>query len=151
MENYKYFGYGYFDKVEEAVPNVPLTFYMFHIMVIIGGYLLAFIALMLFLAYKKPELLAGNKWIHYVTMLSIPLVWLCSEAGWATAECGRQPWLIEGLMPSKAAISAIPTASVILTFVLFAVIFTGLLAAEIGILLRQISKHSKEDICSPEV
>ena len=43
-KNYKYFGYGYFDNVEEALPNVPITFYMFHLMVILGGFLLAVIA-----------------------------------------------------------------------------------------------------------
>ncbi len=149
--NYKYFGYGYFDNVEEALPNVPITFYMFHIMVALGGLLLAVIALVLLLAYKKQDLLVNNRWIQLLCMLSIPLVWICSEAGWATAECGRQPWLIEGLMPAKAAVSAIPTASVIITFVLFAIIFTGLLAAELSIMVRQIDKHSKEDICSPEV
>ena len=148
--NYKYFGYGYFDNVEEALPNVPITFYMFHLMVILGGFLLAVIALVLLLVYKKQDLLVNNRWIQLLCMLSVPLVWLCSEAGWATAECGRQPWLIEGLMPAKAAVSAIPTTSVIITFVLFAIIFTGLLAAELSIMVRQIDKHSKEDICSPE-
>ena len=148
--NYKYFGYGYFDNVEEALPNVPITFYMFHLMVILGGFLLAVIALVLVLVYKKQDLLVNNRWIQLLCMLSVPLVWLCSEAGWATAECGRQPWLIEGLMPAKAAVSAIPTTSVIITFVLFAIIFTGLLAAELSIMVRQIDKHSKEDICSPE-
>ena len=54
-------------------------------------------------------------------------------------------------MPAKAAISAIPATSVIITFVLFAVLFTALLAAELSIMMRQISKHSKEDILSPEV
>ena len=148
--NYKYFGYGYFDNVEEALPNVPITFYMFHLMVILGGFLLAVIALVLLLVYKKQDLLVNNRWIQLLCMLSVPLVWLCSEAGWATAECGRQPWLIQGLMPAKAAVSAIPTTSVIITFVLFAIIFTGLLAAELSIMVRQIDKHSKEDICSPE-
>ena len=151
MKNYEFFGYGYFDSVDEAIPNVPITFYMFHLMVILGGYLLAMLAASLFLAYKKQSWLLGNKLVHLVGMVSIPLVWLCSEAGWAVAECGRQPWLIEGLMPAKAAISAIPATSVIITFVLFAVLFTALLAAELSIMMRQISKHSKEDILSPEV
>lgn len=87
-----------------------------------------------------------SKLMQWLAITSIPLVWICSEAGWVTAEVGRQPWIIEGLMPTQAAISDITTSSVQITFFLFAIVFTGLLIAEISIMLRQISKESKKDI-----
>ena len=143
-ENYRYFGYGYLDSPEDAVPPVGITFTAFHIMVLLGGYLTLFIIVALFLAYKKKSLLE-KPWVLWICMLTVPLVWICSEAGWVTAEVGRQPWIIESIMPVRAAVSDIPTGSVIATFVMFAVVFTAFLAAEIGIMLRQISKGSKID------
>ena len=69
-------------------------------------------------------------------------MWVCSEAGWAVAEVGRQPWTVQDLLPTKAAISEIQSGSVILTFWLFAIIFTVLLIAEVSIMLKQINKRS---------
>ena len=145
-KDFKYFGYGYFDSPQEAVPDIPLTFYSFHIMVILGGYFLLFYIVVLLLIYKKRNIVEGNKLLHCIAMISIPLVWICSEAGWVVAEVGRQPWVIEGLMPARAAISNIPASSVMVTFTLFAIIFTGLLIAEISIMTKYISRKSKENI-----
>ncbi|MDE6393759.1 MAG: cytochrome ubiquinol oxidase subunit I [Duncaniella sp.] len=137
--NYPYFGYGYLNSPEEAVPPVGITFYSFHIMVLAGGYLLLFILVALWSGYKRISLW-DKRWWQWVAMLSVAVVWICSEAGWITAEVGRQPWIIQDLMPARAAISAIPACSVILTFWLFAAVFTALLAAEAVIMVKQIRK-----------
>lgn len=142
---YPYFGYGYFESVEQAVPPVALTFYSFHIMVALGGYLLLFFAVMLFVAYRKSALLA-KPWLNWVAILSIPLVWICSQSGWIVAEVGRQPWTIQDILPVNAAISSVESSSVQFTFWMFAVLFTVLLAAEISIMLRQISRTRGYDI-----
>ena len=78
------------------------------------------------------------------------MVWLTSEAGWIVAEMGRQPWTIEGLLPCKAAVSAIPSGSVQLTFWMFVVVFIGLIGADISILSREIAKASRRDLLAPE-
>ncbi len=144
-EYYPYFGYGYLDSVEEAVPPVGMTFYSFHIMVIFGGWLLCFFALVLLAAYWRPRWY-DSQWLPILAFLTVPLVWVCSEAGWITAEVGRQPWIIQDIMPNKAAISAISASSVITTFWLFAVVFTIFLVAEMSIMWRQIVKGSKMKI-----
>ncbi len=143
-ENYRYFGYGYLDTPEEAIPPVAVTFYTFHLMVTFGGYLLLFIVAMLVLAYKKPAILE-KRWLQWVGMLSIAAVYVCSQCGWLTAEFGRQPWIIQDIMPTKAAVSSISTSTVVITFSMFAILFTLLLVAEVGIMVRQISKGSKTD------
>ncbi len=79
-------------------------------------------------------------------MLSIVIVWICSQAGWITAEVGRQPWVIQDILPTRAAISDIAASSVITTFFMFAVVFTVLLIAEMSIMATQINKYSKENI-----
>ena len=142
-ENYPYFGYGYLENADEAVPPVGLTFYSFHIMVLAGGALLVVLLAGLWGAYKRPGLWQ-QRWWQWVTMLSVALVWICSEAGWVTAEVGRQPWIIQDLMPARAAISAIPAGSVIITFWLFAAVFTALLAAEAVIMVKYINSATRK-------
>lgn len=142
---FRYFGYGYFDNPSQAVPPIALSFYSFRIMVIGGGYLLLFFIVMLFFAYKK-ETHLEKAWLHWVGLLSIPVVWIVSEAGWVVAEMGRQPWVIQDLMPTRAAVSAVTSSSVQITFWMFAVIFAALLIAEISIMVREISRASKQEI-----
>ena len=79
-------------------------------------------------------------------LLNIPVVWICSQSGWITAEVGRQPWIIQDLMPTRAAISDITASSVQITFWMFVVLFTGLLVAEVCIMLKVIGRRSKEEL-----
>lgn len=139
------FGYGYFEKAEQAVPPVDLTFYSFHIMVAAGGWLLLIFVVFLWLSYKSEKTLE-NKLLCFCGMLSVAIVWVCSQAGWIVAEVGRQPWVVQDLMSTSTAISEIPSSSVQLTFWIFAALFTALLIAEISIMLRYISTASKSDI-----
>lgn len=143
--DFKDFGYGYLASPEAAVPPVALTFYSFHIMVALGGYLMFFFIVVLALCYRGIPVLE-KPWMQWICIISIPLVWICSQAGWVTAEVGRQPWTIQDLLPVGAAISDIPASSVQLTFWIFAGIFTLMLAAEISIMLRFLNKASKSDI-----
>ena len=147
-ENFKYFGYSYLSSPEAAIPPVGMTFYSFRIMVMAGGYLLLLFVVLLFLSYRKTQYLE-KPWLNWVGILSIAVVWICSQAGWIVAEVGRQPWVIQDLMPTNAAISDIPASSVQITFWIFAAIFTGLLIAEISIMLRYIAASSKNDIENP--
>lgn len=137
------FGFGYFDSPYDIVPPVQTTFYTFHVMALLGGYLAAFFIAALLVAFPRNRWLR-HKWILWIGILSVPLVWICSECGWITAEVGRQPWIIQDAMPTKAAISFISPASVKLTFWLFAIVFTLLLAAEAAIMVRVIGAKQKE-------
>ena len=140
--NYEYFGYGYIDSVEQLIPHVPFVFYSFHIMIILGGYFLLFFIFILVLSYK--EKLQNLKWVLWIAVLTIPLGYVCLESGWIVAEMGRQPWVIQDIMPTFAAISNIEVASVQTTFWMFAVLFTVLLIAEVGIMLKQIKKGTEQ-------
>ncbi len=136
--NIDYFGYGYIKDAEDLVPNIPLNFYAFRIMVILGGYFVVFFLVILYLAYKKD--LSKIKWMHWVALLTIPLGYIAGQTGWIVAECGRQPWAIVDMLPTSAAVSRLDTSSVQTTFFIFLVLFTVLLIAEIGIMLREIKK-----------
>ena len=73
-------------------------------------------------------------------LCSIPLVYMAGQAGWIVAEVGRQPWVIEGLLPTKAAVSSVSVGAVHTTVFLFVAIFTLFLAIEIRILLKAIQQ-----------
>jgi cytochrome d ubiquinol oxidase subunit I len=139
-ENFEYFGYGYYfgRDPHELIPPIKLSFYAFHIMVALGGYFLMFFALILFLILKKK--IDNNKWVLRAAIWTIPLAYVASEAGWVVAEVGRQPWVIQDLMPAIAAVSKIDSSNVMITFFLFLAVFTSLLIAEIKIMLSQIKK-----------
>jgi cytochrome d ubiquinol oxidase subunit I len=140
--NFAYFGYGYLQSPEEAVPNVSLTFYSFRIMVIFGFYfILLFIVVLYF--YSKNQL-QEKRWLQYIMLWTIPVVYLAGQAGWVVAEIGRQPWVIQDLLPTRAAVSMIETTSIQITFWLFAALFTALLIAEVMIMTRQIKLGPKD-------
>ena len=133
---FKYFGYGYFTNPDDLIPNVPFVFYSFRLMVMIGLWFILLMSMMLFFSIR------GNihklKWLLWAALLSLPLAYIAGETGWIVAEMGRQPWAIQDLLPVMAAVSNIDSGSVIVTFVLFAVVFSGLLIAEVKIMLKQI-------------
>lgn len=145
QDTYKYFGYGFLTSPDEAVPPVHITFYAFRIMVIAGGYLLLLFIVLLFVCYRKAGAMQ-RAWLQWAGMISIPIVWVCSEAGWIVAEVGRQPWTIQDVLPRGVAISDVPVSSVQTTFWIFAAIFTLLLIAEVSIMLRFIHQQSKLNI-----
>ena len=143
-ENIDYFGYGYIDSREELVPNVPLVYWAFRIMVGFGGLLLLLMFAVLWAERRKK--LEGMRWLQWASLLSIPLVYLAGQAGWIVAEAGRQPWVIEGLLPTKAAVSSVSVAAVQTTFFLFVAIFTLFLVIEIRILIKAIKEGPKTEI-----
>lgn len=141
-ENMPYFGYGYVKDPKYLVPHVGLSFWSFRIMVGLGMYFIAFFVLILFLAWRHK--LSDMRWVHWVALLSIPLAYVASQAGWIVAEVGRQPWAIQDLLPVNAAVSDLQTGAVQTTFFIFLFLFTVLLIAEIGIMLKAIRKGVDE-------
>ena len=82
----------------------------------------------------------GTKWLQYVGLWSIPLAYIAGQLGWVVAEVGRQPWTIQNVLPVQAAVSGVSTSNVAITFVMFSILFTALLIAEITIMVKQIKK-----------
>lgn len=138
QENYAHFGYGFLEKPTDVVPNVPLTFYSFHIMVILGAFFILLFALSIYLDIK--ELLTRFKWFHFLAIASIPLVYICTQAGWIVSEVGRQPWTIQDILTTNASLSGVNSSTVLTTVIMFFVLFSILLAAELTILFKVIKK-----------
>ena len=142
-DNYfRYFGYGFLNDIRSIVPNVPLTFYSFHVMVGLGFYFVLFFILFLYSAYNNR--LGNRKLLLRMGVITIPLAYIATMTGWIVAEVGRQPWSIQDLLPVVAATSHIDATSVQVTFWLFAALFTALLIAEVQIMFKQIRLGPKE-------
>ena len=136
--NVQFLGYGYLDSPEEVIPNVPLVFWAFRLM--IGFGLLAILVFILTQWFTYKDRIENQKWLLWLAMLTVPLVYLGSQCGWIVAEVGRQPWAIQGLLPLKAAVSSLSTGTVKTTFFIFCAIFTLFLIIEIRILIKAIHK-----------
>lgn len=147
----RYFGYGNFydpdpEKLNanafKMVPPISMTFYAFHIMVLLGGYFLLLFAMVLYLVLKNK--LHNKIWLLWICVWTIPLAYVASQSGWIVAEVGRQPWVIQDLMPTMKAVTHIDTTSVMITFFLFTFVFIGLFIAEVRIMLKQIKVGPKK-------
>jgi cytochrome d ubiquinol oxidase subunit I len=76
--------------------TLPLLFYSYHIMAGLGTYFVALMSIAAFLLWRKK--LYNARWILWAIMLSFPLPYIANTTGWMTAEIGRQPWLVFGLI-----------------------------------------------------
>ncbi len=141
-EYFRYFGYGFFNDTDSLIPNVPLSFYSFHLMVGLGFYF--FILFSLIIVHVLRGRLESKRRLLRISLFTIPLAYIATMAGWIVAEMGRQPWVIQDLLPTVAAVSHINASSVQVTFWLFAFIFTALLIAEVRIMIKQIKLGPKE-------
>ena len=164
-ENMQYFGYGYIKDKNDIVPYIPLHLWAFRIMVGPGCVFILYFLVLLLLIYDIPflsvftrRLLASigilpetmadaprrltglPSWHYWAAIALVPLAYIASECGWLVAEFGRQPWTIQDMLPTWAAVSDLNAGSVAFTFILFLILFTTMLAVEINILLKQISK-----------
>ena len=140
--NFRDFGYGYLSSPYDTIPPVPLVFYSFRLMVCLG-----MLFVLLFICswwYAKKRKFEKFKFIPYLAIACVPLAYIASQCGWIVAEVGRQPWVVQNLMPTNVAITRIASGWVVTTFWMFAILFTLLLIAEIGIMFTQIRKGVKE-------
>ena len=76
--------------------NVELLYYAYHVMAGLGTFFIAIMTLSAFFLWRRT--LHEQRWLLWVLMLALPFPFIANTAGWMTAELGRQPWLIYGLM-----------------------------------------------------
>lgn len=152
--NFDNFGYGFIEDKADLIPNVTLLYYTFRIMVYLSVFFLAVFILALIFSrrtMKRPAEydMRRQRWFSIVMLVSIPLVYICSQCGWIVAEVGRQPWTIQDVLPVGAAISDLSAGSVQVTFWIFVTFFTAMLIADICIMIHAIKEGPKTDEALP--
>jgi cytochrome d ubiquinol oxidase subunit I len=93
---------------QDLPDNVPLLYYSYHIMVGLGTIFIAVMLLSVFLLWRKR--LYDARWMLWILMLAAPFPYIANTAGWMTAEMGRQPWLVHGLLRTQDGYSKMVSA-----------------------------------------
>jgi cytochrome bd ubiquinol oxidase subunit I len=119
-----------------TVPNVPVLFWSFRLMVGVGLFLIALFAAAFYLASRHR--FEQNRWFLKVAFCSLPLPWIAAELGWIVAEYGRQPWAIDGVLPTFLGISTRSAATVWMSLIGFVVFYTSLAAVDVYLMVRMI-------------
>jgi cytochrome bd ubiquinol oxidase subunit I len=83
--------------------NIPLIFFAYHIMAGLGTIFLGVMIVSAWLLYRRK--LFANRGVLWALLLCVPLPYVANTAGWVTAEAGRQPWIVYGLMRTNEGFS----------------------------------------------
>jgi cytochrome d ubiquinol oxidase subunit I len=136
-------GYGYFDKNQagKLYPPVAPVFYAFHIMVGLGFWFIL-LFLMAYVSILKGTFVE-NTLVQKLAVLSVPLPWVATSFGWMTAELGRQPWTVFGVLPTAESVTPLALQNVQATFFMFLTAFVILGIAELKILFTVVKNGPK--------
>jgi cytochrome d ubiquinol oxidase subunit I len=121
-----------------TIPNVPVLFWSFRLMVACGFWFIALFAYSFWLASTRN--LQRHRWYLRAALYSLPLPWLAAELGWIVAEYGRQPWAIEGVLPTALAVSSVSTAQVATSLAGFVLFYTILAVVDVMLMRKYICK-----------
>jgi cytochrome bd ubiquinol oxidase subunit I len=127
---------------QEWPDNIPLLYYAYHIMVGLGTMFIAVTAVATFLMWRGK--LENARWMLWILLLSFPFPYIANTAGWMTAELGRQPWLVYGLMRTADGYSKmVSAANGWFSFLGFAGMYTVLSVLFLFLVRREI-EHGPE-------
>ncbi|CAN7191158.1 cytochrome ubiquinol oxidase subunit I [Rhizobium sp. LjRoot30] len=127
----------------DTIPHVPTLFFAFRIMVGLGMFFILLTATFFWLSARRQ--LDRYPLLLKVAVFAIPLPWIAIEAGWIVAEIGRQPWVIEGVLPTAMAVSSLGAGTVLFTIVGFAALYTVLIVVEMTLMIKAIKQGPEPD------
>jgi cytochrome d ubiquinol oxidase subunit I len=127
----------------DTVPSVPQLFWSFRVMVGLGFYFIALFATMFWMASTRQ--LERRRWLLRVCLWSLPLPWVAAEVGWYVAEAGRQPWTIDGVLPTFLSVSSVPASDVVFSLTGFALFYSVLAIVELYLMVRAV-RQGPEDL-----
>jgi cytochrome d ubiquinol oxidase subunit I len=114
---------------------VASLFWGFRVMVGLGFYFIFAFAFAFYLASKRDF---GRRWFLRLITYSLPLPWLAAELGWFVAEHGRQPWSIEGILPTFLSSSSLSGMQVLFTLIGFIVFYSSLAAVDLFLMQKYV-------------
>jgi cytochrome d ubiquinol oxidase subunit I len=120
----------------DTIPNVPVLFWNFRIMVAMGLYMIAFFAVSLVLSSLHK--IGDYRTFLRIAFISLPVPWIAIEAGWIVAEYGRQPWAIEGVLPTFYAVSGLSVMELAISLSFFVTLYTALFIVMIFLIVKTI-------------
>lgn len=128
----------------DTVPTVWPVFWGFRIMVALG---FGFIATMTYFFWRASfRCMRFPRWSLHLAVWMIPAPWIAAELGWIVAEFGRQPWTVDGVLPTALSVSALSAGEVLTTLMGFVVLYTVLFIVEMGLMIKFIRKGPYQDV-----
>ncbi|MDR3512052.1 MAG: cytochrome ubiquinol oxidase subunit I [Caulobacteraceae bacterium] len=121
----------------DTVPNVPVMFVLFRAMAGVGFFFIAFFALAFVMATRRT---CDAKWFLRLAVVVMPLPWLAMESGWILAELGRQPWAVDGVLPTFLGASSLTAPQIWATIAGFTLLYGTLAVVEIGLIVRTVRR-----------
>jgi cytochrome d ubiquinol oxidase subunit I len=125
------------DAADDLIPNVPVLFWGFRVMAGLGFYFILLFATAFYLASVRR---LYKPWFLRVALLSLPLPWVAIELGWIVAEYGRQPWVVEGVLPTFLGASSVPRGTVLASLAGFVIFYSALAVTDVALMLRAIRR-----------
>ncbi len=119
----------------DTVPSVPMAFFTFRVMAGLGFAMILLFALGFYfinLKRKPPD------WFLRVALFAMPLPWIAIQCGWVLAETGRQPWIIDSVLPTFMGVSSLTASQIIITMVGFTLLYGALAVIEVKLMLKAI-------------
>lgn len=150
-ENSQYLGYGLLlkrftsdplkatpEQIDQAawslVPDsVSSLFWSFRIMVACGLFFIALFAVGFYLAAKRKM---DTRWFLWLAVCALPLPWIAAELGWFVAEHGRQPWVVEGVLPTFLGVSSLSPKDLWISLSGFALFYSVLAVIEVFLMVK---------------
>ncbi len=120
----------------DTVPQVGPLFWTFRIRVGLGFSFIVLTGLAFWYASRRDF---SRRWFLRMMVVSLPLPWVAAELGWFVAEYGRQPWAIDGVLPTFLGVSSVSAAQVLFTLTGFIVFYSSLLVVDVMLMRKYIA------------
>ncbi|ALG73015.1 cytochrome d terminal oxidase subunit 1 [Azospirillum thiophilum] len=130
---------------QDVIPAVPPLFWSFRVMVALGFFFIGLFAVAFWRSCRRDF---DHPLFLKICLWSLPLPWLAAEFGWVVAEYGRQPWAIDGVLPTFLASSALSAGQVLFTLAGFVLFYSSLLVVDV-ILMRKYIRIGPADALRP--
>lgn len=119
-------------------PHVAPLFFAFRIMAGCGFFFIFLFVVGFYLSAKQT--LHTNRWFLRLACLALPLPWIAAELGWVVAEYGRQPWVVQGVLPTAMATSSVTAGQVLTSLASFVAFYSILAVIEIYLMVKYIRR-----------
>ena len=132
----------------DTVPDVWPLFWTFRIMMALGFFFIAFFGLWFYRASRG--WIDTNRPLLWLTFALLPTPWIAIESGWFIAEFGRQPWVVEGVLPTFYAASGLSVLDLVLSLSFFVLLYTVLFVIMVMLMVRIIKAGPKDKLFTPD-
>ncbi len=132
----------------DTVPDVWPLFYSFRVMVGVGFFFIAFFAFWFWKASRHT--LDSSRLLLRIAAITLPLPWIAAEAGWIIAEYGRQPWVVEGVLPTFYAASGLSVIELVISLAFFVTLYSSLAVIMVWLMIRTV-KHGPSEQTLPDM